>query len=99
MIRSTLGLAGKSGPDEGRRQVLKTGVIVAGIDGSQAALGAARWAAFDAQRRGAILRLIHAVEAPPVGGYPEPSLLAPTVTDQMRERAARLLHTTADLLR
>jgi len=78
---------------------LETGVIAAGIDGSQAAFGAARWAAFDAQRRGVTLRLVHAVVAPLVGGYPEPSLLAPQVTDKMRERAARLLHTTTDRLR
>ncbi len=74
-------------------------MIAAGIDGSQSALEAARWAAFDAERRGVTLRLIHAVAAPAVGGYPEPSLLAPTVTDKMRERAARLLHTTTDRLR
>ncbi len=79
--------------------VLETGVIAAGIDGSQAAFGAARWAAFDAERRGVTLRLVHAVVAPLVGGYPEPSLRAPTVTDKMRERAARLLHTTTDRLR
>jgi nucleotide-binding universal stress UspA family protein len=79
--------------------VLETGIIAAGIDGSQAAFGAAQWAAFDAQRRGVTLRLVHAVVAPMVGGYPEPSLLAPTVSDKMRERAARLLHTTTDRLR
>jgi nucleotide-binding universal stress UspA family protein len=73
-------------------------VIAAGIDGSQSALDAARWAAFDAERRGVTLRLVHAVAAPAVGGYPEPSLLAPTVTDHMRHRAARLLRTTADHL-
>jgi nucleotide-binding universal stress UspA family protein len=78
---------------------LETGVIAAGIDGSQSALEAARWAAFDAERRGVTLRLVHAVAAPAVGGYPEPSLLAPTVTGKMRERAARLLHTTTDRLR
>jgi nucleotide-binding universal stress UspA family protein len=77
---------------------LEAGVIVAGIDGSQSALEAARWAAFDAERRGTTLRLVHAVAAPAVGGYPEPSLLAPTVTVHMRQRAARLLQTTADHL-
>src|SRR6476469_8195255 len=88
----------KSAVDEGGRGVLETGVIAAGIDGSQAAFGAARWAALDAQRRGSTLRLVHAVDAPLVGGYPEPSLLAPQVTDEMRGRAARLLESTADQL-
>jgi len=78
--------------------VLETGLIAVGIDGSQAALVAARWAAADAQRRGSTLRLVHALAQPSVGGYPEPSLLAPQVNDQMRSRAARLLETTAALL-
>ena len=78
--------------------MLETGVVAVGIDGSRASLGAARWAALDAQRRGSTLRLVHAVDAPLVGGYPEPSLLAPQVTDEMRGRAARLLESTADQL-
>lgn len=45
-----------------------TGLIVAGIDGSAAAHCAARWAARDAERRNAILRLVHTVFARPNGG-------------------------------
>ena len=78
--------------------MLETGVVAVGIDGSQAALGAARWAAADAERRGSTLRLVHAVVAPSAGAYPEPSLLAPQVTDKMRGRAARLLESTAHQL-
>jgi nucleotide-binding universal stress UspA family protein len=73
-------------------------VIAVGIDGSQASLVAARWAAADAERRGSTLRLVHAVVAPPTGAYPEPSLLAPQVTDKMRGRAARLLESIAGQL-
>ena len=36
--------------------------VVAGIDGSQLAIGAATWAAREADRRGAVLRLIEVVE-------------------------------------
>jgi len=75
-----------------------TDVIVAGIDGSQAARSAAQWAALDAERRGVTLRLVHAVFAPPTGGYLEPMLIRPQVTEQMRSRAGHLLQATADLL-
>jgi nucleotide-binding universal stress UspA family protein len=78
--------------------VSTTGVIVAGIDGSAAARGAARWAALDAERRGATLRLVHAVVAPQAGGYPEPVLLSPRVNEQMRTRAGKILRATADQL-
>ncbi|MDK3257260.1 universal stress protein [Blastococcus capsensis] len=42
------------GPDPGAREV------VVGVDGSECALGAVRWAAGEAQRRGAPLRIVHA---------------------------------------
>ena len=74
------------------------GIIVVGIDGSEAALVAARWAAVDAIQRGATLRLVHAVQAPPTDAYPEPALLAPQVTAQMRARAAKMLQVVADRL-
>ena len=75
-----------------------TGVIVAGIDGSDAARVAARWAAQDADRRGVRLRLVHAMSADPAGGYPEPVLLVPRVTAQQRARAGELLQHSADQL-
>jgi len=78
--------------------VSKKGVIVAGIDGSDAACGAARWAALDAERRGVTLRLVHAV-APPTSGYPEPLPIHPRVTEQLRTSAGQLLRHTADQLR
>ncbi|HEX6360351.1 universal stress protein [Actinophytocola sp.] len=42
--------------------------VVVGVDGSESALHAVRWAADEAARRGAVLRLVHAVEIPT--GYP-----------------------------
>ncbi|HEX8866833.1 MAG TPA: universal stress protein, partial [Lentzea sp.] len=35
-------------------------LVVAGLDGSDSALRAVRWAALEAQRRGAVLRIVHA---------------------------------------
>ncbi len=76
----------------------KRAVIVAGIDGSDAARVAARWAARDATRRGVPLRLVHAVQAVPIMGYPEPLLLPPRVTDEVQARARKLLRDSVDQL-
>lgn len=76
-----------------------TEVVVAGIDGSPAARAAAQWAASDAERRGATLRLVHAVVSPPIGGYPEPMLARPHTTDDQRAQARDLLLATAEMLR
>lgn len=69
--------------------------IVAGVDGSKVARAAARWAAGDAMLRGATLRLVHALDHPQPVSYPAPSLMAPPVTDHMREWARHLLQMTA----
>jgi nucleotide-binding universal stress UspA family protein len=75
-----------------------TGLIVAGIDGSASAHCAARWAARDAERRNATLRLVHAVAVPPAGGYLEPTLSRTLVTERLRSRANVLLQAAADLI-
>ena len=75
-----------------------TGLIVAGVDGSAAAHCAARWAARDAERRNATLRLVHAVLPPPTGGYLEPTLSPTLVTERLRTTANVLLQAAADLL-
>ncbi|RZQ65932.1 universal stress protein [Amycolatopsis suaedae] len=49
-----------------------TAVVVCGVDGSPAALDAVRWAARDAARRGADLRLVHACGDLDVDGEPLP---------------------------
>src|SRR5664279_5860741 len=64
-----------------------TGLIVAGVDGSAAAHCTARWAARDAERRNATLRLVHAVLPPPTGGYLEPTLSPTLVTERLRTKA------------
>lgn len=78
--------------------VVNAGVVVAGIDGSAPALSAARWAACDAERRGATLRLVHAATAPSEIGYPDPILFPPQVAQRAWDEAARLLQWTADQL-
>ena len=75
---------------------MATGVITAGIDGSPASHTAAEWGAFAAERRGVTLRLVHAIVPPPAGGYPEPSLLRPKITDKMRNRIDRILTKVAE---
>ncbi len=79
-------------------QVSATEVIVAGIDGSQASLVAAEWAAMDAKRRGASLRLVHAVVPAPNDGYLVPLLVAPQATEQQRSTADAMLRINSDLL-
>ena len=98
LFRCTLGpVAHQRGEREGGA-VSAVGVIVAGIDGSNASLCAARWAASDAERRGATLRLVHAVAPMPSDNYPEPLLTRPRVSDRERAAATELLHrTTAQL--
>ncbi|GAA0895976.1 universal stress protein [Pseudonocardia zijingensis] len=57
--------------------------IVVGIDGSPRALDAVRWAAAEAARRGAGLRLVTAVEGPdrPMLGFPVEAMLEPVGRD------------------
>ena len=75
-----------------------TGLVVCGIDGSRGARTAATWAAGDALRRGTRLRLVHAVFTAPAGGYPEPTLVRPQITEQMRARAQIMLQRMAGFL-
>ncbi len=75
-----------------------TGLIVAGIDGSVSAHGAARWAARDAERRNATLRLVHAVSVPAAGGYLEPTLSRAVVREHLRSKANVLVQAAADLI-
>jgi hypothetical protein len=44
--------------------------VLASVDGSAPALAAARWAAREAERRGTVLRLVHAFTVPTGPGVP-----------------------------
>ncbi len=79
-------------------QYSATNVIAAGIDGSPSSLSAADWAAFDATRRGASLRLVHAVVPATNDGFLVPQLVVPAPTDRQRARANVLLRSCTDLL-
>ena len=67
-------------------------VVVAGLDGSDAAMAAARWAAEDALRRGVTLRLVHVMVPSSGGDYPAPQLVPSKVSDSTRRWARSLLH-------
>jgi nucleotide-binding universal stress UspA family protein len=74
--------------------------VVVGIDGSESAADATRWAAAEAKRRRAKLRLVHAVEVPT--GYPpgfvDPHTLHEALAAQGRswlEEARRIAEGTA----
>jgi nucleotide-binding universal stress UspA family protein len=65
--------------------------IVVGVDGSESAVHAVRWAATEARRRGAGLRLVH-VYATPVGyppGFVDPYLLRESLVAQGKEWLTR----------
>ena len=67
----------------------RTDVVIVGMDGSAAARSAADWAAQEAMRRRAALRLVHAYSLPPAGygGY---RIMSPEVDAKVRltEQAA-----------
>lgn len=58
--------------------------IVVGVDESEVAADAARWAAEEADRRHCELRLVHAYTLPAIAGYPEFSSEADDLPDVMR---------------
>ncbi len=77
--------------------------VVVGVDGSEAATRALRWAAEDARRRGALLRVVLAWEYPPraVGGagwiVPDEAMLADQAA-VMERRLDDVLAAAAPLL-
>jgi nucleotide-binding universal stress UspA family protein len=67
-----------------------TNVIVAGVDGSESALNATRWAAAEAKRRGLDLRVVHVWGV--TGGYYGGGLPLPaSVVDALEQDAQRVL--------
>ncbi len=67
-------------------------IVVAGVDGSDAATAAAHWAAEDALRRRIPLRLVHVMTPSPGGEYPAPQLVPSSVSDGTRRRTRSMLH-------
>jgi nucleotide-binding universal stress UspA family protein len=72
------------------KAVSAPGSVVVGIDGSQAALHAVRWAAAEAQNVQCSLSLVHTVEWPLVS-FPVPAGLRADWTQQMHEQGRRWL--------
>ena len=72
-------------------------IVVVGYDGSPASEAAAWWAAAEAERRGAKLRLVHVLALPLVGS---PMRIAVALqTEPLRDSAERLLYRTCQRIR
>ncbi|MEU4743950.1 universal stress protein [Actinosynnema sp. NPDC023658] len=72
--------------------------IVVGVDGSTSAVKAAEWAAAEAVRHGAPLKLVHAY-ALPVRGYPEIVLTGHEVRETFEKLGRESLREAADAVR
>lgn len=72
--------------------------IVAGVDGSASALHAVTWAAREAARRKAPLRLVHVCTLLPPG-YPEPVLQPAGYVEELVEQGRRWLREAEDAVR
>ncbi|WP_245193206.1 universal stress protein [Amycolatopsis alba] len=72
--------------------------VVAGVDGSESALRAVRWAAGEAVRNERPLRLVHAC-VPPDHDYPNLEVTAAEVREAMWATAAGRLETAAEVAR
>ena len=75
-----------------------TGPIVVGIDGSDHALYAARWAAAEAAQRHRGLHLVHAIDDVSLS-YPRPLPMNPGIPKVLRLRASRMLRTAREAVR
>lgn len=73
-------------------------VVVAGLDGSDESMAAARWAAENALLRGVPLRLVHVMSPSPGGGYPAPQLVPSKVSESARRWTRLLLHHARSVL-
>ncbi|MCE7000675.1 universal stress protein [Saccharothrix sp. S26] len=74
------------------------GPIVVGVDGSESALTAVRWAAEEAARHRVPLRLVHAYELPG-RGYPEMLVSGREVREAFEEQGRAWLETAASSVR
>lgn len=71
------------------------GAIVVGVDGSEASVAAVEWAADEAERRHAALRLVHAYRLPTMGGFPGYNAVPDDLLEHMRDAGHHLLVSTA----
>ncbi|WP_037314333.1 universal stress protein [Amycolatopsis orientalis] len=69
--------------------------VVVGVDGSEAALRAVRWAAKQAHRRHAELTLVHAIDDEALS-HPRPIPTRENLTEMIRQRGHRLLRKARD---
>lgn len=77
--------------------VQRENVVVVGVDGSECAAAAGRWAAAEAQRRGAELRMVQAWDVS--FGYAAPGTMVPPGIFEEAENGARtMLHAARDEL-
>ncbi|MDP9641037.1 nucleotide-binding universal stress UspA family protein [Actinopolyspora lacussalsi] len=76
----------------------RNGRIVVGTDGSDSAVRAALWAADEARRRSAVLRLVHGY-AMPERGYPRFLVPLRALRNGLRAQARTALHTTSEAVR
>lgn len=74
------------------------GPIVVGVDGSNSALNAVRWAVADAARRNRTLRLVHALDDL-AARYPKPVPAGDDLVERFRLRGHRLLREARDAAR
>ena len=72
-------------------------VVVVGLDGSASSTAASRWAAAEAQRRGAALALVHAYSVPPV--FLGPGVPVPAIGSASEEAAYSIVDEAATALR
>jgi nucleotide-binding universal stress UspA family protein len=72
--------------------------IVAGVDGSDSALEAARWAADEAVRKRVPLRLLSVVQIPVASGYINDAGLTTGLLDGLRSESLRVLEETRSAL-
>jgi nucleotide-binding universal stress UspA family protein len=74
------------------------GAVVVGVDGSTSSAAAVAWAADEAGRRHAVLRLVHAYRLPTMAGYPGYNAIPDDLLEQLRAAGEHLLDTTAAAL-
>jgi nucleotide-binding universal stress UspA family protein len=79
----------------GNADACPPGAIVVGVDGSEASDAAVEWAADEADRRHATLRLVHAYRLPTMGGFPGYNAYPDDLLEQLREAGEHLLVRTA----